>query len=48
VSPRYHISKDDLRRLREELSAARNLHTDKVGSVRLMERLIRMASQRRH
>ena len=47
MSPRHHISKDDLRRLRDELWAARNVHTDKVGSVRLMERLIRMASDRR-
>jgi hypothetical protein len=47
LSPRYHISKDDLRRLRDELWAARNLQADKVGSARLMERLIRMASERR-
>lgn len=47
LSPCYHISQDDLRRLREELSAARILLADNVGSVRLMERLILMASQDR-
>jgi hypothetical protein len=46
LSPRYHITEDDLRRLREKLVEARFLREDNVVSMRLMDRLIRMASER--
>jgi hypothetical protein len=47
VSPRYHISEDDLRRLREKLAEARIVQEQHLDSIRLMDRLIRMASERR-
>jgi hypothetical protein len=46
LNHRHHITEDDLRRLREKLVEARFLHEDNVLSTRLMDRLIRMASER--
>lgn len=46
MSARYHISQDDLRLLREKLAEARIVHEHGAASIRLMDRLIRIASER--
>ena len=48
LNNRYHLSEEDLRRLRDELVAARVLHSVGVESTRLMDRLIRITNEQRN